>query len=271
MKRNILAWILLLALFGLDFMVGLFRLGGMENDAIRNVLFGLGQLIAVLAGIYAVTMFGLKSVTGRSIAYITVGIFLWLVGGAVFAVNDAVGNSPGFPSIADAIILLGYPLFFIGFFNEMHSGKIPLRGKRQLFLYCVGIALAVIVTYFEILLPFDPSAGFLVNAVQTCYGIADLVLIFCSVIVLLVTIDYQGGKIFYSWLSIFVGVVIQLLADILFGVYAKQYTDKTGINIFIDLIWRFGYVFSAYGFLSAGMLVEQIQTKIRMKLPGSHS
>jgi hypothetical protein len=62
-----------------------------------------------------------------------------------------------------------------------------------------------------------------------------------------------------------------LLADILFGVYAKQYTDKTGINIFIDLIWRFGYVFSAYGFLSAGMLVEQIQTKIRMKLPGSHS
>src|SRR4051812_16272214 len=132
MKKNILIFTLLLALFGVDFLVSVFHIGYERNDLLRNILFGVGQLVTVLAGIYAVSMFGLKATTGRSLAFFTAGLFLWLIGGVVFAAYDAFGETPVFPSIADIIILLGYPLLFAGFLNEIRSGKVMLKGRSRL-------------------------------------------------------------------------------------------------------------------------------------------
>lgn len=267
MKKYILLFILLLFIFSIDIFAAVSGIGGSQNDLLRNVLFGLGQLVAIAGGVYALRKFGRSAVSEKLLGLISSGLFLWFIGSSIFTYYDAVSSTPPFPSIADVFVLVGYPMIFLGLLLEMRAGKVMLSRSVKILFAMLVVLLSVVVIYFEIFLAYDPSLGLLANATQACYGIADLVLIISCLFVLILAIDYRGGKMFLPWLAIFLGVSVQLVADILFGIYITEYIEKSGINIVIDLIWRFGYVFFAFGLFSVGMIIEDIQSSIRQKLP----
>lgn len=64
----------------------------------------------------------------------------------------------------------------------------------------------------------------------------------------------------------FIGFILTLVGDILFGVFVNEYLEKNGVNIYIDLIWRSAYVFFAFGLLIAGMVVSSVQSNILQKI-----
>lgn len=250
----------------LNVMLSLTHFGGSANDQFQNVFLGICQLIAVLSGIYSVRILGIKNPTGKAILFFSLGIFVNFIGSSIFAYNDFTSGQGEFPSMADAIILCAYPLFFIGLLTQLRSGLVQISKSNKLLLTLFSLLLGVVVVYFGVILPFDPAAPFLVNFVQTCYGIVDLILILVFVFVLLLAFDYKGGKLFYPWFYIFIGVLITLLADILFAIFTKEYLAKTSIQTFINLIWCLAYVFYAYGLFKFGVIITEVQKNILLKM-----
>lgn len=265
-KKAYLFFVLLLLLFSADMSVSFSGYGGAQNDLYRNLFLFVGQLVTVACGFYAIRMYGMRSVTGRSLAFFTAGFLSFLIGGALFSYYDARLTVSPFPSPADGFILLGYPLFFVGLFLELRKKSLFLQTGTKMLMSFFALLLAVIVFYFEIYVPYDMTSSLFVTAVQTAYGVADLVLIMLFVYVLLLALSFKGGKMFYVWFCFFIGFILTLLGDILFGVFVSDYLTKTGIHIYIDLIWRFAYVFFSFGLLLAGMVVASIQSNVMMKI-----
>ncbi|MDP3941384.1 MAG: hypothetical protein Q8Q49_03690 [bacterium] len=267
MKKKVYPFgILLSLLFMVDVFVSISDYGGEQNVLYRNGLLFVGQLVTVICGFYAIRMYGMRSVTGRTLAFFTTGFLSFLVGAAIFSYYDATREISPFPSLADGFILFGYPLFFTGLLLELRKKTISLGKGLQLLFVLFALLLSVVVFYFEIYIPYDMTSSFFVTAVQTAYGVADLILIILFIFVLLLALSYKGGKMFYVWFCFFVGFILTLFGDILFGVYVNDYLAKTGINIYIDLIWRSAYVFFAFGLLLAGMLVASVQSNILQKI-----
>jgi hypothetical protein len=256
----------ILGFFVLDVLVSITHFGNTANDLYRNILLGVGQLIAIFAGVYSVRVLGLKNPTGKSVMFFTLGLVSSFLGSSIFAFYDFTSGNVEFPSIADVFILCGYPLFFIGLLSQIKSEQIHLTRSNGLLLLLFSSLLALVVVYFGIILPFDPVAPFMVNFVQACYGIVDLILIIVFVFVLLLAFDYKGGKFFYPWFYIFIGVLITLFGDIMFGIFVKDYTAKSGINIIIDLVWRLSYVFYAYGLFRLGSIILDVQKNILQRM-----
>lgn len=265
-KKAYLFGVLLLLLFMVDVFMSFSSYGGEQNVLYRNALLFVGQLVTVVCGLYAIRMYGMRSITGRSLAFFTAGFLSFLIGGAIFSYYDATLEVSPFPSLADGFILLGYPLFFTGLLLELRKKTLFLKKGMKMLIALFALLLAIVVFYFEIYIPYDMTSSLFLTAVQTAYGVGDLILIILFVFVLLLALSYAGGKMFYVWFSFFIGFILTLFGDILFGVYVNDYLAKTGINIYIDLIWRSAYVFFAFGLLLAGMLVASMQSNILRKI-----
>ncbi len=265
-KKAYLFFVFLMLLFMVDVFISFSGYGGEQNDLYRNIFLFIGQLVTVVCGFYAIRMYGMRSVMGRSLAFFTSGFLSFLIGGALFSYYDARLTSSPFPSLADGFILLGYPLFFAGLFLELRKKSLFLQAGTKMLIAFLALLLALIVFYFEIYIPYDMTSSLFVTAVQTAYGVADLVLIILFIFVLLLALSFKGGKMFYVWFCFFIGFILTLVGDLLFGVFVNDYLSKTGINIYIDLIWRFAYVFFSFGLFLAGMVVASIQSNVMLKI-----
>lgn len=265
-KKAYFFGLLLFLLFMVDVLVSFSGYGREQNDLYRNALLFAGQVVTVFCGLYAVRMYGMRSVIGRSLAFFTAGFLSFLIGGAIFSYYDATLEVSPFPSLADGFILLGYPLFFTGLLLELRKKTLFLQKGMKMLIALFALLLAAVVFYFQIYIPYDMTSSLFLTVVQTAYGVGDLILIIMFIFVLLLALSYKGGKMFYVWFCFFIGFILTLFGDILFGVYVNDYLAKTGINIYIDLIWRAAYVFFAFGLLLAGMLVSSMQSIIMQKI-----
>lgn len=89
--------------------------------------------------------------------------------------------------------------FFTGLFLELRKKTVSLGKGLKILFALFALLLSTVVFYFEIYIPYDMTSSLFVAAVQTAYGVADLILIILFIFVLLLALSYQGGKMFYVW------------------------------------------------------------------------
>lgn len=260
-KQKLIIFFIIL-LFGVDLLVISFNIGGVFFEPLRNTLYAGGQLLSIIGGIYAVNKFGIKNKTGKTLLFFTLGLMLWLAGGAIFAITDFLKGVVTFPSIADGIIFIGYALILIALIHEVRSRQILLTRVHKLLLSLVVILTALIVFYLNVYVIFDPATPLLITAATVIYSFADIILVSALILVLILANGYSGGKLFYPWFYLFIGMVLTLFADVLFSIYIEDYLGKTGINVGIDVIWRLAYVFFAIGLFKLGFVIANIQKNI---------
>jgi len=236
-----------------------------KQTFLNQILFLIFPVFAVLTGILAVKIYGLKSIAGKSLLAMTLGIACWAIGGIIWCAYALLNIDP-FPSIADVFFLLGYLLVLLGLYMEFKKAQIQLSQLKKSTIILgllITFVLTVIVFYFGIYMAYDSSVGFLENVVAMSYGIADLILIIGSLFALLMTRAYRGGKFSEFWMIVIAVFVLNLAADILFAIFSVPYTENAKPYIYIDLLWIAGYLLFAYGMLDNYFHIKAIRKRIK--------
>lgn len=260
MKTRILLFIFAFAAVSISYIFGTEK-----QDFFNQTLFLIFPIFAALAGILAVKIYGLKSITGKSLLAITLGFACWAIGEIIWYAYVLIDIDP-FPSIADVFFLLGYPLVLLGLYMEFKKARIQLSQLKKASValgLLITFILTVIVFYFGIYMAYDSSVGFLENAIAMSYGIADLILIVCSLFALSMTRAYRGGKFSEFWMIVIAVFILNLAADVLFAIFSVPYTENAKPYIYIDLIWIAGYLLFAYGMLDNYFHIKAIHKGIK--------
>lgn len=241
-------------------------LGGEQNSLLRSLIYLSSTFLSVAAGIFLVRTYGMKNQHGKAFLLITIGLVSWLIGECLWVFYDFVLQIDPYPSLADFFYLAAYPFIVWGLIKEIRIAEIKFKNVNKLVLaFCGVMSLIFIIAvgYFEIFVAYDPTSSLIDNLV-VAYGFGDLSLAIPALLVLILAFEYKGGKIFTPWILVFLGLVLYLLADVLFAVFLDQYLEDVYPYGSMDLLWIGGYLLIALGLSEIAYLIRSIQKKLRV-------
>lgn len=255
----------LLLFIGVSFCVYWLRMG-YELVTLREGLYLFTSFFATIGSLFAFSRFGLKNARAISLLCLTAGMGYWFLGEVIFNYYQYFLNIDPFPSVADVFYIFGYLYIFIALLNEIIISRVNWRliNKTTLFLVSiVAILFAIIISYFGIYKAYDPSEVFLTNAIAIGYGVGDLFLILASMMLLILALEFRGGKLSRVWFILFLGFISTLVADILFAVYLEQYEMLEWFyKSLADSFWMVGYLLFAWALFEFGFSIQDIYKRI---------
>jgi hypothetical protein len=235
-----------------------------------GLLFLAFPIFAAFSGVIVLIsrMYRPDNTIGRAILLIAAGLVLWGVAETITYVQY-ISESEQFPSIADYLLLLAYPIFALGVYQGYASAEVKLKQlKKSIVAVLVPIALLLtaFVGYFLVYLVYDTEATALENIVMLSYGIANLILIILSLLAYMASTQYKGGKLESFWITITLGFLLFLIGDLWYAI-----NGNTGYYPYIEYIWIAGYLVLAFGVLEDFLHLSYIQAKIISKLSQHNS
>lgn len=238
------------------------------NELARSIYSLIPPLLALLMALAAVDTYKLDNVHGRAMAFFAGAMFCLFVGESLFLVYQRIFDINPFPSLADVFYLSAYPLLLMGLLTEAWHHKIGWdKTNRTVYLLLIGL-LAVLVpfmAYFGVYLAWDSADGFWSNIIAIGYGVNDLLLIIPVFFVLGIALGYKGGKLYRSWIGIFIAILIMMVSDVLFAIYKDPYDQSLYPYTLIDLLWAASFLFFAYSFYYVAATIEDSRKKLRIK------
>ncbi|MBU2523714.1 hypothetical protein KKG71_00785 [Patescibacteria group bacterium] len=259
-KHNVLLlFFVLLYAFCLYVYLGLYSLS--YWSLLSNQLYLIPPLLAVLGGLYAVTRYGKGNPHGRALLYFSLGISALFVGELLWLYYEHILGADPFPSLADVFYIVSYPLMIIGIFKEI---RISNR-KEQLPSWKVAIPVALLIavsSFYFIYQAYDYEASLIENTFSMGYGLGDIILVVAGVYIFRIMRDYSGGRMASAWLMIGIGLILTLIADVLFSFFYQQYEESLYAYAQIDLVWSLAYLFFSYGLFKIGFIIDDIRQKV---------
>lgn len=179
---------------------------------------------------------------------ILLGIFLYFMGELTYAILEIffkVDMNETYPSIADYFWGIGYIPLFVGLIIMILGYKKGslLLGKKWVFIsISVFFAVILYVSIHFLLKPIiiDPETNLLAKFFYLLYPIADILLIYPTIILIYITSLFGKGFISKPWKYISLSFISFTLADLLYSYLNWQ--DLYGIFNFIDIAWNLGYL-----------------------------
>jgi hypothetical protein len=231
-----------------------------------NIIFLFFPLFAAISGMHAVRVYGRKNVHGRSLFFITLGLWAWFVGEALFALYELVLKINPYPSIADVFYILAYPLVLFGIYHELKNYNTEISPLKSLTVSSISILMSIFVFYIMIFPVFNAHESLARNIISVAYGIGDMLLIVGVLHILLLIVDFKGGRLYHAWLYVLIGAIFMLLGDVLFALYSAQYGDGIPQYKLIDLLWIASYLFFSVGLFEMRFIIRDVQKKIKQLL-----
>jgi hypothetical protein len=220
----------------------------------------LGSLvIAVVAGLYAIKMYGTTSI--RSVTLIGLGFTMlsWFIGEAIYDYLQYFTHIKPSPSPADIFYLLPYPILIYVLKRELNISKTTLgrlsKGERFL-VVLISLFLIAIVAYFGVFLAYSPAQNWLLNVVNIAYGAGDLILIIVTTAIVVLVIEYQGGALSRIWTYIYFAIFLMLAADVFYAVFINEYLqNELFYRNLTDSLYVLSYLCFAYALFSFGFSI----------------
>ncbi len=247
---------------------------GHPHPLLTNTLFLVAPGLAVASGLFAMNTYKLPTGSGRVMTYLTLGLGCWFVGEVIFYLFQFVFHTSPYPSLADAFYIAAYPLILVALIKEIKAHNFHWQQINRLTLYMAGLfalALLFIVAYFGIFLAYKSGEPLLNNLVAMGYGVGDLVLLIPTFFILKVASDFRGGKLFYSWMMIFIALLFIMMGDILFAIFTDQYNALQPAAALIDLTWTAGYLLFSYGLFYKSATVIELRSTLLKKHSRKHT
>lgn len=191
---------------------------------------------------------GLGSRPGQIWSMLTGGILLWFLGEVTWSVYyDVLNVSVPYPSVADAFYLSGYIPLFAGFYFYVTYFRPAI--SRQVVLGVMGAILASAAVVLVLLIgPVLATSGEpLAKFFDFAYPLLDLALLSMALLGLGLLVK---GRLGTAWLFFNVGILLNVLGDLLF-----TYTTALGtyyLGSLPDLFFMQGYVSFALAFYLHG-------------------
>lgn len=228
----------------------------------QDISYLVGPVFAFCAAIYAFGKYGRKSIHGKSLQYIALGMAMFLIAELLWVYYEIIlGETPS-PSAADIFFLAVYPFLLYGIFNELKLGKISWTKKKVLTSAIILLALWPATYYFSIYLPYDSQLTFYENLVTVGYGVGDMVIVTALVILLNLSAEFWGGMLSKSWNIFAIGMLSRWLGDIAYAIYYGQYIAGELLYRQIDYLWMVNYFLMGYALLMQGSAMEKLKSSI---------
>jgi diguanylate cyclase (GGDEF)-like protein len=218
---------------------GYLGLGALAVAGYLLLPFAAGEVLYVLLGLSS----GLAIVVGvrrhrpaRPLPWwlMAAGQVTWALGDVVYILLEHVGAAP-FPSVADALYLLAYPLLAVGFgllVRGVRTGR-DVDGLIDSSIFTVALGL---LSWVFLVRPtvMDESASTLERVVGLAYPLGDILLM--GVLLRLVT---GPGARTPAFGLLAVAATLMLGGDTIFGVLSLTSSYEGGA---VDLLWLASYV-----------------------------
>jgi hypothetical protein len=210
---------------------------------VADVMVGILSLSAVVLGVYAYRLHGFKSLQGKALLFMAIGSFFWFLGEFGWMVYEVVlGMDAPIASLADAAWFLGYPFFAAGIYYAWKITRAPLtRNRKTIITLSILAVITVMLSYLVWPIVTDPEIELAEKIVSAGYVICDMALI-AGLFVLIISMI--GGRLAKPWIIIAAALTMTALADITYSYFISTYEAGD----FIDLLWNFDYLLTAFGF-----------------------
>ena len=234
-----------------------------------EILYIIAPASAFLAGIFLLRNIGTKNSLGFPLLFLVLGMLCFVIGETIWFYLDYVMGIDPYPSIADFFLLVVFPITLIGLVLKIKSEKIKWSisfFKKNVALIFPLLISTAVVLYFGVYSAYAPDDSFASNIVSMLYGVGDLILIFASFLVLIISIEYRGGKMFSPWMLVTLSYSVLLIADVLFSANRDAYETNLVVGVMIDCIWMAGYFVFGLGMIKFLEIVQGQQLKIVNKI-----
>ena len=218
----------------------------------------IGQDAAVLVGNYIYIPVGIVFVTVTIVALIRFGFegsihglawmafagfaVSWVIGNNVWTLEELFFEEEPYPSAADIFYLIGYP--FLLMFLVQYLVPMRMAITKNMVLTSLVFSVVVLGLFLYVLWYSDTSELLFVDAFSLAYPLADIFVLFPSIVGLIL---FFRGKTNFMWSMILFGIVLNTLADIWF-MYLQVYQGEsyyTGHPV--EILFLSSYVFMMFG------------------------
>jgi hypothetical protein len=244
MDKKIIVLILLTAII----IIGMLLTPSDENYALlRYVLNGVGltliPFIGAWIGIEASKFFGLKSLFGKAILFISLGMITYGIGTIIFFYyNVFLQTEIPYPSLADVGFSLTIIFINIGVFLFLKTVIKKFDFLNFLKLLIVPILVFIFVFPFFVYEKIMEEVPLFTKILNVYYVIGDI--LFLSFAILIILSSY-GSLLFRSISIIAIGFIIQTIADFSFTYTASIGTYYT--SCWVDVIYCLAFFTLGYG------------------------
>lgn len=218
------------------------------------------SLMATLSGIYAYRIYGYGSIQGKSLLFLTFGLFFWFLGETTWGIYEiATGIESPLVSIADIFWILGYPFFLLGIYFICKMAALPLGRKNKYFLTFILFLSILLCSYLIYPTLISQELIFLEKLTLAFYVVFDCILLFATIFAI---IYLKNTKFLKVWILVFLALFLATVADIYYMNLAEMY--QTG-NL-IDILWDLDYLIMSFGlFYMREKTKEIFSTEVKRK------
>ncbi len=266
MNRQWILFAAFLGILGLCLLTYWLGLGGPYNELLKNLAYVAAPTFAVFGGVYAIGVQGFRGPTSRPIMFLTLGLLMWAIGEWLWVYYDFILRVSPYPSLADLFYLLAYPAMITGLVEQMFVSRVNWARFNQPTLFLFGVIAAMLLgagVYFGVYLSFNSTSSLLESMVALAYGLADVILILCSLIVLILAWEFKGGNLMKFYLYSFVAFSLTLMADIGFAAFNSDYIlGADWIKNILDTLWILQYLYFGVAFGVFGLSIRSVQERL---------
>jgi diguanylate cyclase len=162
-----------------------------------------------------------------------------------------LNQDPPFPSVADVLFMLAYPLFvaaLFAFIRGYEEAGYPVGTAASRWGLAAAVALASAALGYVILRPVVSAPGpGLATALNVAYPVLDFVLLIPTALLTRITLALRGGAAWRIWASLLGGFVFLCLGDILFAYLSNL--GREGLDPLIHAMYILSYALLARGVL----------------------
>lgn len=224
-----------------------------------SFLFGLIPLFGGLIGMFKAKIWGgLKSSLGRAIFFISLGLFLWGFGEAIWSYYNFFRDVPApYPSVAD----LGFaPSIFFWILGTAYLAvatgalfALKKTHKAKLVAVLVPIILLVPSYYLQVMVARDgvlipPGETLLKVILDIAYPFGDFLALTFAAVVFVLSYRYAGGFYRKAVLCLLAGLVVMYAGDSVFSYTTTKGTYYNGD--WGDLLLALGQYLMTFGVLA---------------------
>ena len=202
------------------------------KNIIDNYFFGLFlafmPFIGFLFGVHVSKHWGfITSKLGRAIFFISLGQMFWSVGTIIFAYyNIVLQQEVPYPSLADLSYSLLYVFYVLGAYNLAHAtgARSSSHSKTIKFIIPIIPILVFLLVYLLNLRPYlNTIESFSIEVLlDIVYPLLDSILLSFTLITLILSYRYLGGKYRIAVYVLLLGFVIEFIADFSFSITTSK-------------------------------------------------
>lgn len=227
------------------------------ENYLYSLIYGLIPLIWGIIGLrIAKDWGGFTSTMGRSVLFLSLGLCTWGIGNLVFAYyNLALDVEVPYPSVADYIFVLSFPLWLLGI---AHLSKISgaYFSLRQLGGKIALLAIPLVAILSSYFLLFEVARGGQIDTTgdleklvfDVAFPIGDALILALGLMLYGLSLKYLGGKFKLPIIITLIGFGFAYITD-----FSYSYTTSLGtffVGNWVDLLYTTTFFFLALGITS---------------------